>query len=158
MIKDISKLTRKNMWDFIQNELNKPRYGIGQILTMHLYCELFMNNLCSVLCGISIRELEKNTKFDNKRILLFENNIIDDTLNNDLIIINKIRNKLGHNLFPKSHDLIHMLKGHSNYWAENVMSKLGIYGKIHFVLISTVSQLHELYWKKIVKSDSIQFT
>ena len=152
----MTKLTRKNVWDFIQDELNKPQNGRGQVLMTHLYCEFFMNHLCSVLLDIPIQKLEKNTTFDRKRTLLSDNNIIDTTLNNDLIILNKIRNELGHKLFLESSELIDLLKDHSNYWAEKTMSKLNTYGKIRFVTISTVVQLLELYWKLVVKSSSIQ--
>lgn len=148
-MEDLTKLNRREVWKHINGELNTTQNGRGQVLLIHLYCDYFLNQLYSFLTQKPIEKIEQ-LRFKDKREFLYKNKIIDDSLNKDLIIVNKIRNELGHNLTPKPDFLLEVLKGHSNYWAEKVMKDLGTYGKIRFVTIDSVSKTFELFWKIII--------
>jgi len=146
----LKKQSQSDIWKTINGELNKPQNGRGQILLVHLYCDYFMNHLYSVMTKKDIEKVE-HERFSDKREFLYKNKIIDETLNNDLKIVNRIRNELGHKLHPDFETLLKTLEEHSNYWAKNVMKDLGTYGKIRFVTIDTVSKIFQIFWKILIK-------
>lgn len=95
IIQSWKSMQPKDAFLIIVNSITETQDLAGQILRAHLWAEGLFNGILH-----QISEDYDKGNFAKKREKLFELGLIDDTHNQELKILNNIRNLYSHNLYP----------------------------------------------------------
>lgn|GEM_PF-4387167 len=95
---------------------------IGQIIRTHLWAEGFMDGIL-----YQISKYSEKDSFAVKNKHLFELGLIDETHNQELKILNNIRNLIAHNLYPNE-KIVEEIKKFPRYEQFKMPQKLEVFG------------------------------
>ena len=126
---------------------------IGQILRTHLWAQGFMDGIL-----YQISKYSEKDNFATKNTRLFELGLIDETHNQELKILNDIRNLIAHNLYPNE-QIVEKVKKFPRYDQFKIPQKLevfgldvadmGSFGMISFMLMH---YLMKIFWDPKIKN------
>ncbi len=140
-VKKEMDVNARGIFDEIQQELVDEDNERVIVLLIHINCEFFLNSLL-MKNGFDLTRLsnfERNWNYNKKRELLWSKNIIDEKVNNDLMLINTIRNDLAHKLTPDTTKIQNNIKKFGDY--SEFISKLPLARQTQFCMNNTLSYL-----------------
>jgi len=147
VIKQWKSLPQREVMLIISNSITENYDMIGQIIRTHLWAEGFMD---CILYQISKYSEKENFAVKNRR--LFELGLIDETHNQELKILNDIRNLIAHTLYPHE-KIVEEVKKFPTYEQFKMPQKLevfgldvsdmGTFGRISFMLMH---YLMKVFW------------
>lgn len=148
-------LTKSNVWNYIQDEINKVPDGRALIMFLHLWSEFFLEGMVSSKLKLPDEINWDNWSYSKKRELAYLLGFIDKVTNEDLIIINTIRNQYAHSLIPDIITVKNAIERHSNYPDPNIGNKLSFFGKVKYAMMETMSNLLNLWWETYGETSNI---
>jgi leucyl-tRNA synthetase len=130
------------LFDQLQDELASEGNERVIVLLIHLYCETFLNAIL-VKNKVNLEKLtnfEQNWNFTRKREILWSMDFINEKVNNDLKLINSIRNNLTHKLQPDRIKIQNQIKQFEDY-VEEICPKLSLARQAQYCMNDTLSFL-----------------
>lgn len=106
----LTNYTEKQFIERIVNETEGLDYR-ANLLVSHLWIELILE--CLIIKKFKNHDDINEFDFSRKRKILFGLGIIDENMNHEIMILNKIRNEFAHQLYPlqgKTSNLIKQFK------------------------------------------------
>jgi len=153
IIKSWKSMEAKDAMLIVMNSITETNDLIGQIMRTHLWAEGFFN-------GILHQIAEGYTKggFAKKQKRLFELGLIDEAHNQELEILNDIRNLYAHNLYPHKQAL-EAIKKFPTYDKIKIppeLESLGFgaaeMGKFAWISIILLVYLLNIFWDPKIKN------
>jgi len=152
-IKQWKSLPQREVMLKICNSINESNDLIGQIMRTHLWAQGFMDGIL-----YQISKYSEKDSFAVKNRHLLELGLIDQTHNQELKILNDIRNLIAHNLYPNE-KIIEEVKKFPRYDQFKTPQKLevfgldvsdmGTFGIISFMLMH---YLMKVFWNPEIKN------
>lgn len=126
---------------------------VGQIMRTHLWAEGFMNGILN-----QISEDYQQGSFATKQKRLFELGLIDENHNQELKILNDIRNFIAHNLYPHE-KILEAIKKFPTYGQVKMPPELESYGpafsemgKFGLISLFLLKYLMDVFWDPKIKN------
>ena len=153
IINSYKSLSKREVMMKLCDSVTETNDLIGQIMRTHLWAEGFMD-----LILYQISEDYKQKTFAGKRKRLFELGLIDETRNQELKILNEIRNLYAHNLYPHDHALkaIKKFPTYDQVKMPPELESLGMgvaeMGKFGLISLILLVYLLKVFWDSKVKN------
>jgi len=147
----LEKYTAKEFYDqtLAQTELLDYR---SKVIASHIWVELLLE--CIIVKKFKNHEDPVDFNFSKKQKIVFGLGIINEIMNNELKILNKMRNTFAHEIDPISDKIPNIVKK-SKFYDETIISKTddpvlqsGVYGMIAGISSGAVTRyLAEILWE-----------
>ena len=131
----------------MQDEIEAIPDGRAQIIVLHLYCELFLEELIKAKVEKPNEIDFEKWNFPRKHELAYAMGLVDKTMNEDMKKLNSIRNQYAHNLQPNMSKVEKELRNLSNYPPEKIAKKLSEYARLRYAIYENLDLLLTHWWK-----------
>jgi len=152
IINSWKSMSKKDAMGKVLDSITETNDLIGQIMRTHLWAEGFLNGILH-----QISQDYSHGSFATKQKRLFELGLIDETHNQELKILNEIRNLYAHNLYPHESalDAVKKFPTYEKIKMPPELESLGLgaseMGKFGLISIILLVYLVNVFWNPKIK-------